>query len=95
VKIWDANNLANRPVVIKSHDAFVMSVAFSPDGKYLVSSGDLADNPAIPNVFYWPTHTSYMAEQMCSEVSRNLTQREWETYVGYDIQYQKTCPNKP
>jgi WD40 repeat protein len=95
VKIWDANNLANRPVVIKSHDAFVMSVAFSPDGKYLVSSGDLASDPAIPNVFYWPTHTSYMAEQMCDKISRNLTQREWETYVGYDILYQKTCPNKP
>jgi len=35
-----------------------------------------------------------MAEQMCGKLGRNLTQREWETYVSYDIPYQKTCPNK-
>ena len=40
VKIWDANNLANRPIVINKHEAWVLSVAFSPDGKYLVSSSE-------------------------------------------------------
>jgi WD40 repeat protein len=93
LKIWDANNLTNRPIVIRKHDAFVFSVAFSPDGKYLVSSSDVsAANKSIPLLFYWPTHSSYMAEQMCGKISRNLTQREWETYAS-DIQYQKTCPN--
>jgi hypothetical protein len=31
---------------------------------------------------------------MCGKLERNLSQREWETYVSYDIPYQKTCPNK-
>jgi hypothetical protein len=95
VKIWDADNpSANRPILINTHDAFVMSAAFSPDGRYLVTAGDLAANQNIPNVFYWTAHASFMADQMCEKVSRNFTQREWETYVGYDVQIQKTCPNK-
>jgi len=88
VKIWDAVNLNNRPITINKHEKWVLSVAFSPDGKFLVSSGE----DGI--IFYWPTHASYMADQMCGKATRNLTQREWETYVGYDINYQKTCPNK-
>lgn len=94
-KILDVNNLTNKPITISKHNAFVFSVAFSSDGKYLVSSSDIStENKSIPLVFYWPAHASYMADQMCAKVTRNLTQREWETYVNYDIPYQKTCPNK-
>lgn len=88
LKIWDAANFNNRPVSIDKHTKWVLAVAFSPDGKYLVSSDEDG------NIYYWPTHASYMAEQMCGKVTRNMTQREWETYVSYDINYQKTCPNK-
>jgi hypothetical protein len=88
VKIWDAGNLNNRPITITRHNNWVLSVAFSPDGKYLVS----ADNDG--NIYYWPTHASSMADQMCGLITRNMNQREWETYVGYDINYVKTCPNK-
>lgn len=88
LKIWDAGNLTNRPIVINRHNEWVFSLAFSSDGKYLVSSDEGG------SIYYWPTHVVYMAEQMCSKLGRNLTQREWETYVSYDIQYQKTCPNK-
>lgn len=89
VKIWDANNLGNKPIVITKHDAWVLSLAFSPDGKYLVSSSEDGDY-----IYYWPTHTSYMADQMCGKLGRNFSQREWETYITYDIPYQKTCANK-
>jgi Tol biopolymer transport system component/energy-coupling factor transporter ATP-binding protein EcfA2 len=88
VKIWDVTNFNNLPIIIDKHKTWVLAVAFSPDGKYLVSSSDDGD------IYYWPTHASYLAEQMCGKVTRNLTQREWETYVSYDILYQKTCPNK-
>jgi WD40 repeat protein len=89
VKIWDANNLTNRPITISKHLGWVLSVAFSPDGRHLVSSSESGDY-----IYVWPTRSSIMAEQMCGKVSRNLTQREWETYISYDIPYQKTCPNK-
>jgi WD40 repeat protein len=89
VKIWDATNLDNRPVTITKHDGWVLSVAFSPDGRYLVSSSESGEN-----IYVWPAHTSMMADQMCGKISRNMTKREWETYIGYDIPLQKTCPNK-
>jgi WD40 repeat protein len=89
VKIWDANNLGNKPIVIAKHDAWVLSVAFSPDSKYLISSSE--DGQYI---YYWYTHASSMADQMCSKLGRNFSQREWETYISYDIPYQKTCANK-
>ncbi len=95
LKIWDANNFTNLPVVINKHEAFVLSIAFSPDGKYIVSSSAVNEKkPNNPLVCVWPAHASFMAEQMCGKISRNLTQREWENYVSYDIPYQKTCPNK-
>jgi WD40 repeat protein/energy-coupling factor transporter ATP-binding protein EcfA2 len=90
VKIWDAGNLNLRPIIISKHSAWVLAIAFSPDGKYLVSSSSSENG----EIYYWPTHANYMAEQMCGKVSRNFTVREWETYVSYDIDYQKTCPNK-
>jgi dipeptidyl aminopeptidase/acylaminoacyl peptidase len=88
VKIWDAANLNNKPITINKHNDWVIALAFSPDGKFLVSSGEDG------TIYYWPAHASYMAEQMCGKITRNFTQREWETYVSYDINYQKTCPNK-
>ncbi len=93
VKLWDAGNLSAQPVTINKHSAFVFSVAFSPDGRYLVSSGEVPTNRNLTTLYYWPTHASFMAEQICGKVERNMTQREWETYVG-DVAYQKTCPNK-
>jgi WD40 repeat protein len=94
VKIWNADNLTNRPIMIDQHRDFVLSVAFSSDGNYLISGGEVPDNKSLPFLYYWPTHAQQFADQMCTKVTRNMTTREWETYVSYDIPYQKTCPNK-
>jgi energy-coupling factor transporter ATP-binding protein EcfA2 len=87
IKIWNTRDLGIRPVEIIVED-WVLSVAFSPDGRNLVSA--LQNN----KIYVWPTRAEYMANQICSRVSRNLTVREWEAYVGFDIDFQKTCPNK-
>jgi WD40 repeat protein len=89
VKIWDAANFTNRPIVINKHNAFVISVSFSSDGRYVISSSEQGNM-----IYYSPTHAVYMADQMCGKISRNMTTREWENYVSYDIDFQKTCPNK-
>ncbi len=88
IKIWNANNPGLRPVEIKAHEAWALSLAFSKDGKYLVS-GDNAEN-----IFVWASKTDYMADLICSKVNRNMTKSEWENYVGLDLDYQKTCSNK-
>ncbi len=88
IKIWNANNLNQRPVTITGHEAWVLSLAFNRDGRYLVT-GDNAEK-----IFVWPSKTDYMADEICSRITRNMTAREWETHVGYDINYQKTCTDK-
>lgn len=88
IKIWNANNLNIRPVTIKGHEAWVLSLGFNRDGRYLVT-GDNAEK-----IFVWASKTDYLAEDICSKISRNMTRREWENHVGYDINYQKTCTNK-
>ncbi|MBN2613373.1 MAG: hypothetical protein JXB00_17600 [Bacteroidales bacterium] len=88
IKIWNTRDFTLRPVEILVPENWPMSVAFSSDGRYLISAHQNA------KIFYWPTKADEMAGQVCPKVSRNLTQREWEAYVGYDINYQKTCINK-
>ncbi|MBN2212753.1 MAG: hypothetical protein JW723_00785 [Bacteroidales bacterium] len=91
VKIWntrgDLSLLSLRPVEIIVTD-LPLSIAYSPDGKNLISTHQ-------NNKFYiWPARADQMADQICSRVSRNLNMREWEAFVGYDIDFQNTCPNK-
>jgi WD40 repeat protein len=95
VKLWDANNLNNKPIVIKEHaNNFVLSVTFSPDGRFLISSADQKDQSKVNYIYIWPTNAESMADVLCSKLERNFTQSEWGSYVGTDIDYRKTCPNK-
>lgn len=89
IKVWNTSNLSIRPLVITEHESWVISIAFSPDGKKLVSSSNDKDM-----ILIFPTYSSYMADELCRNISRNLTKQEWETYVGYDIDYEKTCRDK-
>ena len=89
IKIWNARNLGETPVVITAHESWVFAIAFSNDGKTLVSSSEKGNL-----IYYWPTRTKYMANDMCGYLSRNMTKQEWNTYVGFDIGYEKTCPDK-
>jgi hypothetical protein len=88
IMIWNANDLNDTPVVITEHESWALAIAFSPDGKTLVSSSEKGD------IYYWSTRNKYMADQVCSFVSRNFTDQEWDIYVGMDVEYQKTCSNK-
>jgi hypothetical protein len=35
-----------------------------------------------------------LADTLCAHLPRNLTQSEWEQYIGYEP-YRPTCPNLP
>ena len=88
IKIWNANNLNVSPVEIREHEAWAHSLAFNRNGRYLIS-GDTQDR-----IFVWASRTDYMADEICGKLTRNMTAKEWEDYVGYDIDYQKTCTSK-
>lgn len=87
VFFWELANLASPPIVMDDNSGFVFSLAFSPDGKYIVSS-----SAEEPRLIYRPTVAFMMAARICGLLDRNFTNDEWNTYVGADIPYEKTCP---
>jgi len=70
------------------HDGYVNSVAFSPDGKYMVTSGG-----AVIRVWIW--RPDDLIAEACSCATRNLTRAEWNQYIGDALPYQAVCPNLP
>ena len=41
----------------------------------------------------YPTNIDQMSTDICSLISRNLTEKEWKRFVAKDIEYEKTCPS--
>jgi WD40 repeat protein len=92
LKIYDARNFTEPPINFNENEGFVMAIEFSPDGQLVISGtyGDKGTN----NLVGRPTYVDIMAGDICTLLSRNLTPEEWATYVGKDIEYEKTCANK-
>jgi len=84
-RMWDCSNLNNQPIVLQDHDKWVLSVAFSPDGKSLVTSSNQKDRLLI-----WSTNSEILANDLKARIMRNMTEEEWNTYVANDIIYEKT-----
>ena len=90
VLIWNTDRFdQQQPIVLNDHGDWMFSVAFTPDGKSLMTGGRYSE------LRYWPTHVIFMSDILCSKLNRNLSQREWEQFVSKDIKYEKTCPNLP
>ena len=76
--------------VIGGREEFVRALAFAPgDGRTLASAAaDGTIRLAIPD-------SGALADRACRLVWRNLSQAEWDRFVGPDTPYQQTCPDLP
>lgn len=83
--VWEADTGAE--VARLEHDSLVDSVVFSPDGRWLAT----ASKDGTARVWVAPAS---LAETTCLYLKRNLTQDEWQRYLG-DEPYRCTCPNLP
>jgi WD40 repeat protein len=89
IQLWDTKNFNDQPIVLEDHTSWVWAMAFSPDNKYLISG-------CVDRLIRkYPTHAYEMAQAMCGKVSRNISKKEWDAYVGEDIPYRKTCAELP
>ncbi len=88
VRIWDCTNLNNQPIELTDHESWVLSIAFTPDGKKLVTSSNQKDR-----IIVWYTKINYIAEDLKTRITRNMSNEEWNVYVAEDIEYEKTLAN--
>lgn len=88
--ITDPSDLTEPPITFNDNEGFVLVMQFSPDGQVIVSGA----YEGSQNLISRPTHVDYLVRNICSLVSRNMSQEEWNTYVAKDIPLEKTCADK-
>lgn len=81
VRIWNlrAGQDINLPMVFQDNNGWVMSVAFTNDDSYVVAGTNKG------TIKKWPTRPSMMRDELCSLVARDMTQDEWDQYVGENL----------
>jgi WD40 repeat protein len=91
LKIYNnLEDLTEPPVTFTDSGNFVLIVRFSPDGQLILSGAYEGDK----NLVSRPAHVDYLAQDICTLVSRNMTQEEWNVYVARDLPLEKTCGDK-
>lgn len=85
VVIYDTKFISTIPISLKEN-SLVFSLIFTSDNRKLITASNNADFVGV-----WPAQPRALAEQLCSKVSRALSQEEWNSYIGSDIKYEKPC----
>jgi WD40 repeat protein/energy-coupling factor transporter ATP-binding protein EcfA2 len=89
VRIWNLANLDDQPIVLRDHNSWVWSVAFSQDDSHIIAG-------CVDNLIrIYPTDISEMANKVCTKLNRNMTPDEWNQFVARDILYRETCNGLP
>ncbi|MCE7980867.1 MAG: CHAT domain-containing protein [Caldilinea sp. CFX5] len=65
------------------------SIMFNADGSHLMT---VSSNGTIRQ---WRMRIDELVEIACQSLSRNLTQEEWNTYLGESTPYHRTCSQLP
>ena len=85
--MWVLENPGDLPITMQNNTGFVWDIAFTADSDYLIATCSESE------IRVWPTNPSILAEKICPQLKRNMTQDEWEKYVGdtKDIPFESTC----
>ncbi|MTI22594.1 WD40 repeat domain-containing protein, partial [Fulvivirga sp. RKSG066] len=88
VRLWNRKRLNAQPITLKDHPDWVFSIAFTPNGQQILAG------TKETVVRAWPTNIEVMTDKICSKIDRNMTEDEWQAFVGDDVPYEKTCQDK-
>jgi WD40 repeat protein len=81
--LWDVER--RQEIATLSQESDVASVAFNADGSTLASGADDG------TITFWDVRLESWSQAACQVAGRNLTQEEWERYLGTEP-YRETCP---
>lgn len=88
--VKDPSDLTEPPVTLTDNEGLIFVIEFSPDSRAIIAGTSGGGN----NLVSRPTHIDFLAPEVCNYISRNMSQDEWNTYVGKDIAYERTCQGK-
>ncbi len=88
--IRDPRDLSDPPVSLTDNTGIILVIEYSSDSKAIISGSTEGGD----NLVSRPTHIDYIVPEICNYVTRNMNQDEWNTYVGKDIAYERTCQGK-
>jgi WD40 repeat protein len=99
IRLWKMDELNKQPIVIKENE-WVDALAFTPDDEQIMAgmhqTVQTVELETVHPIRSWPTDIKRMESILCEKYMKsNLSQLDWEIYVGSDIPREKTCPNLP
>jgi WD40 repeat protein len=80
--LWDVER--RQEIAALPQGTAVTSVAFNADGSTLATAGDDG------RIIFWDVSLASWSQAACQVADRNLTQEEWERYLGAEP-YHQTC----
>lgn len=75
IRVWNLKDLKNQPYVL-TLSSWAPSMSFSPDSQFLFGGGQEGGEVKV-----FPMNIQVMADKLCSLLTRNLNEEEWEIYV--------------
>jgi WD40 repeat protein/DNA-binding SARP family transcriptional activator len=85
VKLWFTSTLEQDGATLATERSATYTVAFEPPGGNLLVVDDHG------NGFTWPTSPAAWEQRACATAGRNLTRKEWSTYLPEQA-YTRVCP---
>lgn len=85
VQMWVMDYPEDLPIVMENNRGFIRDIQFTPNSNYLIAACRETE------IRVWPTRPELLANQICPNLDRNMTQDEWIKYIGDEIPYENTC----
>ncbi|MDH5598861.1 MAG: WD40 repeat domain-containing protein, partial [Cyclobacteriaceae bacterium] len=81
------NDLLEQSTQLQHEKGKVTSLTYSVDNTTVLAG------TTEGTVKFWPTIIEQMSAKMCQWIEENISQEDWDSYIGQDITYNNTCPN--
>lgn len=83
--LYSTQHLKEKPIKIQISESPILHSLLIENSSFVLIT---TENNKI---FSFPTSLNQIAQENCSTISGNLSKKEWEQYIGFDIPYQQTC----